>query len=191
MILPIQFCSQCGARTSLTIPPGDNLPRFVCEACQHIHYQNPKIVVGTIPQWEDHILLCRRAIEPGYGKWTLPGGFMEDGETVEQGAMRETVEECGTAVKITSLYSVYSIPHINQVHMMFRANMRDSHVAAGEESLEVRLFRHDDIPWDELAFRVIRATMKHYVDDSAQDAFSVHVGTILPASDHPHTSRTR
>ncbi len=190
MTSPIHFCSQCGTRTSLTIPPGDNLPRFVCEACQHIHYQNPKIVVGTISTWEDQVLLCRRAIEPGYGRWTLPGGFMEEDETVEQGAMRETIEESGAEIDITTLYSVYSIPHINQVHMMFRANMCNSNFAAGEESLAVKLFRHNEIPWNELAFRVIRATMKHYVDDFNQNNDSVHVGTILPASKRPPTSQS-
>ncbi len=188
MILPIRFCSQCGATTALKVPPGDDFPRFVCETCEHIHYQNPKIVVGTIPEWEDRILLCRRAIEPGYGQWTLPGGFMENGETVEQGAMRETMEECGAEVDITSLHSVYNIPHISQVYMMFRANMRDSTFTGGAESLAVKLFRHDDIPWDELAFRVIRAIMKHYVDDSARDNLSVHLGTILPPPDGPPIS---
>lgn len=190
MILPIQFCSQCGATTSLKVPSGDDLPRFVCEACAHIHYQNPKIVVGTISEWENRILLCRRAIEPGYGLWTLPGGFMEQGETVEQGAMRETMEECGAEIDITSLHSVYSLPRISQVYMMFRANIRDSTFTAGSESLEVTLFQHDDIPWDKLAFRVIHAILKRYVNDFTQDNFSVHIGTILPASDGPPTSHS-
>ena len=185
MILPIRFCSQCGATTSLEVPAGDDHARFVCETCDHIHYQNPKVVVGTIPTWEDRILFCRRAIEPGYGRWTLPGGFMENGETVEQGAIRETMEESQAEVDLTSLYSVYSIPHISQVYMMFRATMREPTFAEGKESLEVRLFRHDEIPWDELAFRVIRATMKHYIADFDQNSFSVHIGTILPASDGP------
>ena len=115
---------------------------------------------------------------------------MENGETIEQGAMRETMEECGAEVEITSLHSVYSLPHISQVYMMFRANMRDSTFTGGGESLEVKLFRHDDIPWDKLAFRVIRAILKRYVNDSAQDNFSVHIGSIFPASDGPPTSHT-
>jgi len=183
MIVPIRFCSQCGAPTSLEVPAGDDLPRFVCEACKHIHYQNPKVVVGTISEWEGRILLCRRAIEPGYGQWTLPGGFMENGETVEQGAKRETREECGAEVDITSLYAVYSLPYISQVYMMFRANMRDAQCAAGRESLEVTLCQHDDIPWEELAFRVIRAILNQYVNNFAHDNASVHLGTILPTSD--------
>lgn len=190
MMLPIRFCSQCGTPTSLKVPPGDDVPRAVCEACEHIHYQNPNIVLGTIPVWKNQILFCRRAIEPGYGLWTLPGGFMENGETVEQGARRETLEECGADVEITSLYAVYSIPHINQVYMMFRANMRDPTCSRGDESLKVALFRYHDIPWDELAFRVIRATMKRFVNDFVQGSFSVHVGTIFPTSDGPTTSRT-
>ena len=183
MILPIRFCSQCGAHTSLSVPPGDDVSRYVCDACGHIHYQNPKIVVGTIPQWEDRVVLCRRAIEPGYGRWTLPGGFLETGETLEQGARRETMEECGADVDICSLYAVYSLPHVDQVYMMFCAPMRDAHVARGTESLDVRLFRHGDIPWDDLAFRVIHTIMTHYVNDSMQNnVLSVRIGTILPSS---------
>ncbi len=183
MILPIHFCSQCGAPTSLKVPAGDELPRSVCDACEHIHYQNPKVVVGTIPEWENRILLCRRAIEPAYGRWTIPGGFMENGETVQEGALRETSEECGAHVEITSLFSVYSIPHISQVYLIFRANMRDSNFTGGAESLEVRLFHHADIPWEDLAFRVIRAILQHYVEDSADETFSLHTGTIFPTSD--------
>tara|TARA_B100000315_G_C14586593_1_gene593353 strand:- start:3227 stop:3799 length:573 start_codon:yes stop_codon:yes gene_type:complete len=190
----MRFCSLCGSPTSLKIPSGDDLPRFVCDACNHIHYQNPKIVVGTIPQWKNHILLCRRAIDPGYGQWTLPGGFMENGETVEQGAIRETLEECGAEVNITSLFAVYSLPHISQVYMMFCANMRDAHFSGGGETLEVKLFRHDAIPWNALAFRVIHAIMNHYITDFAHNNFSIHIGTILPPSDEllsSHTYTTR
>src|SRR5713226_9032199 len=120
----MNFCSNCGAPVSRKVPPGDHLPRFVCDACQAIHYENPKIVVGCIPEWEDQILLCRRAIEPKYGLWTVPAGFMEQGETAEQAAAREALEEAQVDVEITSLYAVFSIPHISQVYVIFRGRMR-------------------------------------------------------------------
>jgi ADP-ribose pyrophosphatase YjhB (NUDIX family) len=121
----VKFCSTCGASVSLRIPEGDNRERFVCTSCQTIHYQNPKIVAGTIPEWDGQILLCRRAIEPRYGLWTLPAGFMENGETTEQAAMRETWEEAGARIEILGLYSIFSIPHISQVYMLFRGELVD------------------------------------------------------------------
>ena len=174
----MNYCSQCGAPVARKVPPGDNLPRFVCEACQAIHYQNPKIVAGCIPEWEDTILLCRRAIEPRYGLWTFPAGFMEEGETTEQAAAREALEEAESDVEITSLYAVFSIPHVSQVYVVFRGTMRTLAFKAGSESLEVRLFQHDAIPWDALAFPVISETLKRYVQDRSQGSFSVHVGQI-------------
>lgn len=145
-----------------------------------IHYQNPRIVAGCIPEWEDHLLLCRRAIEPQYGLWTLPAGFMENGETIEQAAVRETLEEAEADVELTSLYAVFSIPHISQVYMMFRARLRSADFKAGHESLEVQLFRPEDIPWDTLAFRVISETLRHYIEDRQTDGFRLHTGMILP-----------
>ncbi len=183
MMPPILFCSQCGSETSRKIPKYDDHPRFVCQTCDHIHYQNPNLVVGTLPTWEDRLLLCRRAIEPGYGLWTLPGGFMENDETVEQGAMRETFEECHADVELIAPYTIYSIPHINQVHMMFRANMRNSQFSGGKESLEVKLFHHSTIPWNEIAFRVVRTTIKHFVSDSEKGEYPLHIGTISRASE--------
>ena len=117
----MNFCNNCGARVERLIPPGDNLPRFVCARCGTIHYENPKIVVGCIPEWEKGILLCRRAIEPRHGLWTVPAGFMENGETTAQGALRETLEEANARVEMLGLYALFNIPHINQVYMLFRA----------------------------------------------------------------------
>ena len=175
----MNYCSNCGAKVGFKIPDGDTLPRFVCDECQTIHYQNPKMVVGCIPEWEDKILLCRRAIEPRYGKWTLPAGFMENGETAGEGAFRETLEEAGARVEIGDLYTFMNLPHIDQVYIMFRARLLDLDYAAGTESLEVRLFMEHEIPWDELAFRTVSATLQHYFDDRRRGAFPLHVGDIL------------
>ncbi|TAJ32301.1 MAG: NUDIX hydrolase, partial [Nitrospirae bacterium] len=130
----MNFCSHCGAPVGLKVPPGDNLPRFVCDACQAIHYVNPKVVVGCIPEWEDQILLCRRAIEPRTGLWTFPAGFMEAGEHTAEAAARETLEEAQAEVEITSLYAVFSLPHVSQVYVVFRGTMRRPEFGAGSES---------------------------------------------------------
>ncbi len=176
----MKFCSQCGAPVIRKVPPGDNLPRFVCEACQAIHYQNPKIVAGCIPEWNGSILLCRRAIEPRSGLWTFPAGFMEIGESAEQAALRETLEEAHADVEIASLYAVFSLPHISQVYMVFRGLMRSPDFKAGAESLEVQLFSPEAIPWDLLAFPVIQETLACYVRDLEQGCFTVHVGSVMP-----------
>ncbi len=174
----MKYCSNCGAELSYKIPAGDNRRRYVCGACKIIHYQNPKIVAGCIPEWEDKILLCRRAIEPRYGLWTVPAGFMENGETVVQAAARETREETHAEVEITSLYSVFSLPHISQVYMFFRGRLRTLNFGRSAESLEVRLFGEEDIPWDALAFRVVDETLQHYFRDCAQGTYTLHVGSI-------------
>jgi ADP-ribose pyrophosphatase YjhB (NUDIX family) len=161
----MNYCSHCGAKVAFRIPAGDNLPRFVCETCAMVHYQNPRIVAGCIPEWQNQILLCRRAIEPKYGLWTFPAGFMENGETIEQAAIRETLEEAEADVELTSLYAVFSIPHISQVYMIFRGRVRNPDFKAGHESLEVQLFRPEEIPWETLAFRVIHETLERYVQD--------------------------
>ena len=127
----MKFCSNCALPVVQRVPPGDNLPRWVCDACGEIHYQNPKLVVGAIPEWEGRLLLCRRAIEPRYGLWTVPAGFMENGETTFEGAMRETLEEANARVEIGPLYALYNIPHINQVYILFRARLLDADVKAG------------------------------------------------------------
>jgi ADP-ribose pyrophosphatase YjhB (NUDIX family) len=177
----MKYCSNCGAPVALKIPPGDNLPRHVCDACTTIHYSNPKMVIGCIPEWRDQVLLCRRAIEPRYGLWTLPAGFMENGETVAQAALRETLEEACARVELDDIYSVLSVPHVNQVHIFYRARLIDLDFGPGAESLEVQLFEESAIPWPELAFRTVSTTLKHYYRDRTVGAFAFHSGEILPA----------
>ena len=176
----MKFCSTCGASVSLRVPEGDNRERFVCTRCRTIHYQNPKIVAGSIPEWEGRILLCRRAIEPRYGLWTLPAGFMENGETTEQAAMRETLEEAGAQISITSLYSIFSIPHISQVYMLFRGDLVEGFYEAGYESLECALFDAHDLPWERLAFPVVKETLQRYFADQAKGTgFPLQRGEII------------
>jgi ADP-ribose pyrophosphatase YjhB (NUDIX family) len=174
----MNFCSECGSIVMLRVPDGDHLPRHVCTDCGTIHYQNPKMVVGCIPEWEDKVLLCRRAIEPKHGYWTLPAGFMENGETTLEGAARETWEEAGARIEIGGLYTLYNLPHINQVYLMFRARLLDLDFKPGIESLETRLFSEAEIPWDEIAFRTVHATLEQYFDDRRNDSFSFHFGDI-------------
>ena len=176
----MKFCSACGATVTYRIPAGDTLPRYVCDRCDTVHYENPKIVVGCIPEWEGRILLCRRAIEPRLGFWTLPAGFLENGETVAQGAVRETLEEAEARVELGDLYTFYNLPHISQVYLMFRARLLDLDFGPGTESLEVRLFSEAEIPWQDLAFRTIGATLRHYFADRAQDSFRFHLGDMTP-----------
>ncbi len=177
----MKYCSECGQPVEQRVPEGDNLPRFVCTACRTIHYQNPKIVAGCIPEWEDRVLLCRRAIEPRRGLWTLPAGFMENGETTEQAAARETWEEAQARVAIDSLYAVVSIPHISQVYMLFRGPLTAPDYQAGTESLEVKLFREDEIPWDEIAFPVIDQVLRKYFDDvrTGTQQSALHVADMV------------
>ena len=177
----MKFCSSCGAAVTLSIPHGDTLPRHVCNACLTIHYQNPKMVVGCIPEWEDKILLCRRAIEPKIGLWTLPAGFMENGETISQAAARETLEEANARVEIGELYALFNLPYINQVYMLFRARLLDLDYMPGIESLEVALFSEQEIPWGELAFRTINETLKHFFHDRRSGNYPLHIGDISPA----------
>ena len=174
----MNYCSQCGAAVSSRIPEGDDRPRFVCNQCQTIHYQNPKMVVGCIPEWEDKILLCRRAIEPQLGYWTLPAGFMENNETTADAAQRETREEANASVEILGLYAMFDIPHISQVYLMFRARLLDLEFAPGEESLEVELFSEDNVPWKELAFPVINETLKYYYQDRQHNRFELRHGQV-------------
>jgi ADP-ribose pyrophosphatase YjhB (NUDIX family) len=177
----MNFCSNCGAPVVLRVPPGDTLPRQVCDACHTIHYQNPRMVVGCIPEWEDRVLLCRRAIEPRHGLWTVPAGYMENGETTFEGAMRETLEEANARVEIGPLYALYNIPHINQVYILFRARLLDLDVRPGAESLEVKLMTEAEIPWSEIAFASVRNTLTHYYEDRRNGQFGFHMGTIAPA----------
>jgi ADP-ribose pyrophosphatase YjhB (NUDIX family) len=175
----MNFCSHCGSdRLVFRIPDGDALPRHVCAQCGTIHYLNPKVVVGCLPEWEDRVLLCRRAIEPRHGLWTLPAGFLENGETIAAGAARETLEEASARVEVGDLYTVISLPHINQIYVMFRARLADLDFGPGPESLEVRLFREDEMPWEELAFRTIGRTLRNYFLDRRSGGFPVHVSAL-------------
>jgi len=176
----MNYCSTCGARVELRVPPGDSVPRHVCTNCGTIHYENPKMVVGCIPEWENSILLCRRAIEPRIGLWTVPAGFMENGETTAEGAMRETLEEANAKVEILGLYALFNIPHINQVYMLFRARLLDLDFSAGAETLETELFEEERIPWDQIAFVTVRRTLKHYFNDRRAGEFHFHMGTVKP-----------
>jgi len=174
----MNFCSNCGQPVTQRTPPGDDRSRFFCESCGVVHYQNPKLVVGCIPEIEDQILLCRRGIEPAYGKWTLPAGYLENGESVAAGAKRETREEAQARVEILAPYALYNICHVDQIYLMFRARLIDKRFQAGSESLEVKLFSKNDIPWQEIAFRVITATLFQYFDDRRNGQFPFYIGNI-------------
>ena len=143
----MKYCSQCGGTVAQRIPEGDTRQRFVCRHCDVIHYQNPRIIAGCIPVYENQVLLCRRAIEPRYGKWTLPAGFLENGESISQGALRETMEEANARVEIDTLYTIFSLPHISQVYVFYKARLLDLDFFSGIESLETKLFAEADIPW--------------------------------------------
>ncbi len=174
-----RFCIQCGSNQMVSrIPEGDDHIRDQCAVCGHIHYFNPKIVVGALPIWEDKVLLCKRAIEPRFGKWTLPAGFMEENETLEEGAARETLEEASAHIRNLTLYTTISLPDISQVYMLFLAELADLNFASGVESIEVRLFEECDIPWDELAFRTISTTLKHYFEDRKTGKFPTYNETL-------------
>jgi ADP-ribose pyrophosphatase YjhB (NUDIX family) len=174
----MNFCSHCGAPVTPRIPNGDNRLRHVCDSCGTIHYQNPHLVVGCLPVWADRVLLCRRAIEPRHGLWTLPAGFMENGETTAEGAIRETLEEAGARVEIDNLYHLINIPDINQVYLLFRARLLDLDFAPGEESLEVALFSEAEIPWEQIAFQTVRRTLEHYFEDRRAGHYPFHIGDL-------------
>ena len=181
MYLPrrIQHCRVCGSRAEYRVPTDDNRERATCTVCAEIHYENPLNVVGTVPVWGDQVLLCRRNIEPRFGFWTLPAGFMEFGESTAEGALRETVEEAGARVEMQGLFTVLNVVRVGQVHLFYRARMLDTHLDPGPETIEARLFREDEVPWDELAFRTVRDTLRFYFDDRRLGQFSVHAGDIV------------
>lgn len=166
----MKFCSECAHPVTQKIPPDDNRLRYVCDHCHTIHYQNPKLVVGTLPVWTrdgaPKILLCRRAIEPRYGYWTLPAGFMENGETTEQAAMRETVEESGATVTLHELFSIVSVTHVDQVHLFYHATLENLDYQPGTESLEVALFAEEDMPWEHMAFQTAIQTLRAYFEQA-------------------------
>jgi ADP-ribose pyrophosphatase YjhB (NUDIX family) len=165
----MNYCSECAHPVSLVIPPDDNRLRYVCSHCGVIHYQNPKMVVGSIPVWDQdgqmQILLCKRAIEPRYGYWTLPAGFMENNETTSDAARRETDEEAGARIELHGLFSLLNVPHVHQVHLFYRATLLDLDYAAGIESLEVKLFTEAEIPWEQIAFPTVEHTLRFFFAD--------------------------
>jgi ADP-ribose pyrophosphatase YjhB (NUDIX family) len=168
----MKFCPECACPVSLIIPPDDNRERYVCSQCGAIHYQNPKMVIGSIPLWQrdgdTKVLLCRRAIEPRRGYWTLPAGFMENGETTGDAALRETQEEAGARIELHGLFSLLNVPHVHQVHMFYLATLLDLDFAAGVESLEVKLFAESEIPWEDIAFPTTSHTLKFLFADLAR-----------------------
>ena len=174
----MNYCSYCGATVTQRVPVGDNLPRHVCDQCDCIHYHNPKIVAGCIPEWEGQVLLCRRAIEPRLGLWTFPAGFMELGESTEQAAARETLEEAQADVAITGLYAVLSLPNIGQVYLVFRGQMKTPEFKPGAESLDVRLFSLSEIPWETMAFPVVSEALRHYVADATRGEFPLYLASM-------------
>ena len=174
----IQHCRICGAPTQYRVPADDNRERAVCSACGEVHYENPLNVVGTVPVWDEQVLLCRRNIEPRYGLWTLPAGFMELDETLEAGALRETVEEAGARIELQGLFSLLNVVRVGQVHLFYRARLLDTDFDPGPETIEARLFAEGEIPWDDLAFRTVRETLRCFYEDRRQGRFGLHCGDI-------------
>lgn len=180
----MKFCSQCASPVSLQIPEGDDRPRYMCTHCDRIHYHNPRIITGCIPLYEDRVLLCRRAIEPRAGFWTLPAGYLENGETIAEGALRESREEANLALTDIRLYAVVDIPHIQQVYMMHIAPLGEPVFSPGAESLETRLFHRTEIPWGELAFPVIDWVLERFFSDRERGDFTVVSGRLHPQPDY-------
>jgi ADP-ribose pyrophosphatase YjhB (NUDIX family) len=174
----MKFCTSCGSSVSLRIPDGDDRERFICTSCELIHYSNPRVIVGCVPHYEGKVLLCKRAIEPRKGYWTLPAGFMENNETTQQGAARETWEEARARVSNLELYRVFDVPYISQVYMFYRCDLDDGAFGVGPESLETDLYNEVDIPWDEIAFPVVRETLKEFFEDRRQAQYPVRVSAI-------------
>jgi ADP-ribose pyrophosphatase YjhB (NUDIX family) len=191
-LLFMKFCSECAHPVSFVVPADDNRHRYVCTHCGVIHYQNPKMIVGSIPVWECEgkvsVLLCKRAIEPRLGYWTLPAGFMENDETTSDAALRETAEEAGAHIELLPLFSLLNVPHVHQVHLFYRANLLDLHYAAGTESLEVKLFSESDVPWDDMAFQTVSYTLERFFSDAQNvrrgGAYGFHSYDILKPVRH-------
>ena len=175
----MKFCSECGEKVELKIPDGDQLPRHVCISCQTIHYLNPKVVAGAVLEYKGKILMCKRAIEPRYGFWTIPAGFMENKETVMQAAARETWEEALAIASSLDLYGVYNLTHVNQVYIMFQGKLDKPEFGPGSESLEVELMEEQDIPWDEMAFKVVTMTLERYFEDRKHGDFRAFMADVI------------
>jgi ADP-ribose pyrophosphatase YjhB (NUDIX family) len=179
----MKFCAKCGGAIVREVPANDNRLRYVCSACRTIHYENPRVVAGCVAEWRGKVLLCRRAIEPRSGRWTLPAGFMEMGETTLEAAVRETLEEANARVGAPELYTVMSLPHMDQVHLMYRASLLDLEFSPGSESTDVQLFDRDSIPWQDLAFPTIRHTLICYVQDLVHGSFRMRAGDVIREGD--------
>ncbi|MGH8280265.1 MAG: NUDIX hydrolase [Gammaproteobacteria bacterium] len=173
----MHFCRNCGRPVVLKVPPGDHLPRYVCEHCGTIHYQNPRVVVGSIPVRGERVLLCRRAIEPRRGLWTLPAGFLENDETVEQGAARETLEEALATVEIGKLFALVNVPHVHQVHLFFLATLPEERYGVGAETLETALYAEAEVPWPQIAFPSVRFALETFFADRRRGGFAFHIHT--------------
>jgi ADP-ribose pyrophosphatase YjhB (NUDIX family) len=177
---PIKHCRQCGTGVVYRVPDdGDTKERAVCTACNTVHYENPLNVVGTVPFWGNKVLLCKRNIEPRWGKWTLPAGFMELGETTSEGAARETDEEAGAQFEMLELFSLVNVSRVGQVHLFYRARLLSEQFSPGAETIEARLFTEQEIPWDEVAFRTVRETLIRYFADSRTGRYGFHVVDIV------------
>ena len=174
----MKFCSHCGQEVTQEVPPGDDRARFVCQSCEKIHYVNPKLVVGCIPIWENKVLLVKRAIEPRYGLWTIPAGYLEGGESVSDGARRETLEEAKARLGELTPYVMYNLTEISQLYLIFRAPLLDTDFGISSESLETRLFLEEEIPWEQMAFKVIKETLKRFFDDRKNDSYPFYIGDI-------------
>ncbi len=175
----MNFCSKCANPVIFKDVEGDNRPRYVCKSCGKIHYQNPRVITGCLPIWEDKILLCKRAIEPRLGLWNVPAGFLENDETVQAGAVREVLEEANIAVEIIGLHTIYSIPHVGHVYMHFLAQLPDLSFSCGDESLEVQLFQENEIPWEDMAFSSSTFCLKRYFEDRKNGVRKIHLGEYL------------
>lgn len=183
----MKFCTLCGHSLTLRIPASDDRERHVCDSCGHVHYVNPRIIVCALPCFEDKVLLCKRAIEPRYGLWTLPGGFMEMGESTMEAAARETLEEAGAHIEVLELYAMYHILHIDQVHLFYRARLRDLAYTAGQESLEVRLLRESEVPWAEMAFPAVTDTLRQYFRDLPSRHFPLRLADVRVSANNGRT----
>jgi ADP-ribose pyrophosphatase YjhB (NUDIX family) len=177
---PIRHCKQCGEAVTYRLPDdGDTKERAICSACSTVHYENPLNVVGTVPHWGDKVLLCKRNIEPRWGKWTLPAGFMELNETTAEGAARETLEEAGAHFEMQGLFTLLNVARVGQVHLFYRARLTSESFDPGFETIEARLFSEAEIPWDEIAFRTVKETLVHYFADRRAGSFGIHTLDIV------------
>ncbi len=165
------YCFKCGKKMILKTPQSDTHERLVCPSCDYVHYVNPKVIVGVLPVINDQILLCKRAIEPASQKWTVPAGFLECNETMQDGALREATEEAGITLEKSSLYITCSIPRISQIYCIYLGILKNKNVNPGPETSDYAFFDLDKLPWDDIAFSSVTLTLKHYLSDFKQDHF--------------------